>query len=132
MVSEIAFRARKVSGTFEKLQNSAVTLCKFSCNLSRNARYVTLCNVSCDVSRNGVARQVALNIAQCDSAFTLISAHISNSKYTSSDRAVNQFPRQTMQPLLSLFGLCFFYCIDSWLCCFTKPITFSLWRKNLE
>ena len=25
-----------------------------------------------------------------------------------------------------------FYCIDSGFCYFTKPITFSLWRKNFE
>ena len=26
----------------------------------------------------------------------------------------------------------FFYCIDRGFCYFTKPITFSLWRKNLD
>ena len=26
----------------------------------------------------------------------------------------------------------FFYCIESGFCYFTKPVSFSLWRKNLE
>ena len=86
---------------------------------------------------------------------TLIRIRTSISKYTLSDTAVDQFPRQICShvrecakhfsfyltscnlkswKLLSLFALCFFffYGIDSRLCYFTKLITFSLWRKNFE
>ena len=78
--------------------------------------------------------------------------HTSISKYTLSDRAADQLAGQICShvrecaihfsfyftlcnlkswTLLSLFALCF-YCIDSGLCYFTKPITFPLWRKNFE